>query len=97
MINEKTIEDVRRGRFARVQLSGGPAIDGFAAADPSDSRFLRVDSLAAEDDGSLSQISLRLLPAGMASVEVLADAPRFQEADGSVVVMPASFWSEEAE
>jgi hypothetical protein len=97
MTNErKTIEDVRQGRFARVQLRGGPAIDGFAAADPSDARFLRVDSLVADDDGNLSQLSLRLLPADIISVEVLANAPRFQGANGLVIVMPASFWSEDA-
>ena len=96
MIDEKTIEDVRKGQFARVQLRGGPAIDGFAAADPSDARFLRVDTLAPEGDGSLSQVSLRLLPADMTSLEVLAGPPHFKDVDGSAVVMPASLWPEDA-
>ncbi len=96
MTNDTTFDDVKGGRFARVQLRGGPAFDGFAVADPSDARFLRFDSLAVEDDGRLLQISLRLRPAQVSSIEVLADAPRFLHPDGSAVVMPASLWPEDA-
>ena len=92
MITDSTIEESRQGRFARVQLRGGPTIDRFAAADPEDHRLIRIDSLVTEDDGSLSRLSLRLLPGELASVEVLVDAPRFHDADGSLVVMPESLW-----
>jgi hypothetical protein len=75
---------------------GDLVIDGYAASDPEDARFLRIDSLVAEDDGSLSQLSLRLLPSQVRGVQPLDYPPRFQDEQGAMVVMPASFWPDDA-
>lgn len=96
-MSDSNIEQLRRGSFACVHLRGGPVISGYAATDPEDARFVRLDSLVSEDDGSLSQISLRLSADNIESVKVLSDAPRFRNADGLTVVMPASLWLEAAE
>jgi hypothetical protein len=95
-MSDDVIQQARRGGFARIKLRGGPTISGYAGTDPHNPRFLRLDSFVAEDDGSLSQVSLRLTTGDVETVEVLADAPRFRNRDGTPVVMPASFWPEEA-
>lgn len=96
-MNDDIFEQVRRGGFARIQLRGGPLVSGYAATDPEDARFVRLDGLLREDDGGLSPFSLRFTTDDVESIEALADPPRFRDADGSSVVMPASFWSEETE
>jgi len=94
MIEDSVLPQVRRGGFARIRLRDGPVVEGYAASDVEDARFVRLDSLAAGEDARLRKFSLRLSPDDMEAVEALEAAPRFQDADGSIVIMPASFWAD---
>jgi hypothetical protein len=75
-----------------VKLAGGPTIEGYATRDTDDLQLLRVDGLALEDDGSVSQFSLRLELTQIEAVLVLPNAREFTDSGGTVHRMQAALW-----
>jgi hypothetical protein len=92
MANPDAFRLASAGGFVRLTLRGGPTVSGYGAADPDDPSYLRFDTLAPEDDGTLSQISLRLRAGDIDAIQPLAAAPVFPGPEGSVVVLSAALW-----
>jgi hypothetical protein len=86
---------LRRGGFARVTLHDGTVVEGYAASDPDDGEFVRIDGLGIHHrTGNLDRFALRLAPKEIETAEPLDSAPRLRLADGTTRVMPAEFWSD---
>jgi hypothetical protein len=92
MVDPDDIRWVYGGGFVRLTLCGGPTVSGHAASDPEDAKVLRLDGLASEGDGGMSQFSLRLQPGDIEAIEAIQSAPLYADPNGTDVAMPAAFW-----
>ncbi|MGH7982690.1 MAG: hypothetical protein ACREFF_06030 [Candidatus Udaeobacter sp.] len=93
MMSADEFNRLAAGQFVSVKLAGGPTVEGYAARDPDDPQRLRVNGLALEDDGSVSQFSLQLEQSQIEAVAVLSNAPEVTDSQGRVHRMPAAFLS----
>ena len=75
MISADQFDRLCAGQFVRLTLIGGPSIEGYAARDPESPSQLRIDTLTLEDDGTVSEVSLRLQSPQIDSAEVLQNPP----------------------
>jgi hypothetical protein len=86
---------LRQGGFAHVALHDGTVVEGYAASDPDDAEFVRIDGLGIHHrTGNLDRFALRLAPKEIKTAEPLDAAPRLRLRDGTTLVMPAEFWSD---
>lgn len=92
----QVMQHLRRGGFTRVTLREDTydwqVVEGYAASDPQNSEFIRIDGLVLKSDGGVDRFALRVPPNHIETAEPLDAAPRLQLPDGSTVNMPAEFW-----
>ena len=94
MITPAQFQRLKNGGFASIQLANGPLLSGFAAQDTEVARFLRLDGLIENEDGSLSQFALRLELAEIEGADFLDRAPIFTDRAGTQSSMNAEFWQD---
>ena len=92
MISFKEFEDLCTGHFAALTLEGGPTIQGYAGGDPAHANCIRVDGLALEDDGTVSQFSLCLERSQIQTANLLPETPTITDFGGIVHCMRPGFW-----
>jgi len=92
MISADEFDRLVAGQFVSMKVAGGPTIEGFAARDRDDRRLIRVDGLALENDGSVSEFSLRLERLHIEAVVVLLSAPEVRYSQGTVHCVQAALW-----
>ena len=94
MRERKLLRILKVGNFAALTLNGGMTISGYAGEDPDRAGVLRIDGLALEDDGSVSQFSLRLEQSQIQAATVLNGAPTVSDGVDRIHRMRAAFWAD---
>ena len=94
MISSQEFDRICAGHFAALTLEGGLTLQGYAARDLADGELIRVDGLAAEEDGSISQFSLRLERSQVQAASLLPEPPAVTDSAGTVHRMQSAFWEE---
>jgi hypothetical protein len=82
------------GRFVALTLEGGPTLAGLRRARSRSHTIIRVDGLATEDDGTISQFSLRLERFQIQAASILPRPSVISDAEGQVYRMGSGFWEE---
>ena len=95
MIPSDEFDRFCNGQFTSVTLESGPIVQGYAARDLQDFRLMRIDGFTLEDDGRVSQFSLRLEQSQIKAASVLKEPPAVTDLDGTVHRMRSAFWDDE--
>lgn len=85
------MQRLRQGGFVRVTLRDGTSAEGYAASDPQEPAFIRMDGSAVEIDGTLRRFALRLPPQEIEAVQPLDAAPPPQPVERATILMPSEF------
>lgn len=92
MLSDEEFHRLCSGGFVRVTLVDGPTLQGYAATDPDDGNLLRVDGFAFEEDGMVSEFSVRLRPSQIETGVTLGEAPEVADPNGRIYRMKAAFF-----
>jgi hypothetical protein len=92
MISSADFDRLCSGDFVQLTLILGPTIQGYAARDPDHDQLLRVDGFALEDDGSVSQLSVRIERSQIETADILPNAPEVIDSRGIIHRMQSAFW-----
>jgi len=92
MISIQEFDHLCAGHFAALTLESGITLHGYAGRDLADVKFIRVDGLVTEDDGTVGQFSVRLERSQIQQASILTEAPVATASDGTVHRMRSAFW-----
>lgn len=90
-MNPELHNRIRAGSFVKINLSGDLPVSGYIGSDPSTPGFLRLDGYLLGEEGSLREISLKIAPDEIATVDFLPESPLFTDNEGHTLTMQRGF------
>ena len=91
-MNPELLNRIKAGSFVKIAFIDQVTVSGYAAADPASPGFLRLDGYALGDEGNLQEISLKVAPEEIATVDFFPESPSFTDHEGNCLTMQPGFF-----